>query len=525
MKHLLRFVGSIIFTMCLSVSAFSQSSPATSTVTGHAYWGFDLGLTGSAYEGNQNFFWHMVGPADPTGATFPIQTYASFDNLGSGLGFLLGAKVGVPIINGLDLQAKARYLTNYASSTKTHSNFDQSGIPTTATNSYSLLLSNLSFAALADIRLSDNYYAVAGLEFSTLLNNSITLHQQLDPNGSSYYAEDATTGVFAPTGVFSLDHPASSVSDYFVSSRVALQIGAGTAFHISESSPTLLDLELLFSIPFTQWLSPDQQTALNTLATAAAFPAITYPKLWYASLTIGIRFPFSSSTATTASDEAASHAATSTASTPAIGDDGKVALQGRVTDAKTGEPVNADITVIDLTNNEAVATDHTDAGGRYNVRVHAPGKYSVTADAPGYLFGTSYFEVDKQGRILASHPNIKLSKSSGGKTRLLVFFDFAKADLTAASYPELDRAVRLMKAVPSMKVEIAGYTDSIGSVEYNRDLSEKRANAVRNYLIKKGIASARVAAHGYGMQSPIADNSTEEGRAENRRVEFVVTNE
>ncbi len=79
-----------------------------------------------------------------------------------------------------------------------------------------------------------------------------------------------------------------------------------------------------------------------------------------------------------------------------------------------------------------------------------------------------------------------------------------------------------MKAVPAMKVQIAGYTDSVGSDAYNRQLSQKRADAVRTYLIDKGIEDNRVSARGYGKESPIADNGTDDGRAENRRVEFVV---
>lgn len=513
-----------------SLSGFSQSTPTINPVTGRAYWGFDLGLTGSSLMGAQNFFWHLedqneVDPftADPAN---DIHTYVPFDNLGSGLGFLIGMKAAVPLTSGLDLEGKLRYLTNSTSKTSSQdvvlANDPTTGAHTviaSASNSYSLLLSNLSFAALLNLRLSDQFYGIGGLEFSTLLSNSLVVNQVL-ANGATYYYSG--TGDLSPFSTSS--HPAASESAYFTSSRLAVQLGAGTAFGLSTQSTTMLDVELLFSIPLTDWLTSTAQTHLTDVATGFFLPAITYPKLWYASLTIGIRFPFASSNAAIASDEAASHAAIP-ASTPAVGDDGKVALQGRVTDAKTGDPVSADITVIDLTNNESVATDHTDAGGRYNVRVHAPGKYSVTADAPGYLFGTSYFEVDKDGRILSRHPDIKLSKSGNGRTRLLVFFDFGKSDLNASSYPELDRAVRLMKAVPSMKVEIAGYTDNVGSAEYNKDLSEKRANAVRNYLIKKGIAATRVTAKGYGMQSPIADNSTDEGRAENRRVEFVVTSE
>ncbi|HEX5316565.1 MAG TPA: OmpA family protein, partial [Candidatus Kapabacteria bacterium] len=93
------------------------------------------------------------------------------------------------------------------------------------------------------------------------------------------------------------------------------------------------------------------------------------------------------------------------------------------------------------------------------------------------------------------------------------------------SSPELNRAVELMKAVPAMKVEIAGYSDTIGTLSHNLDLSLRRANAVRDFLIQHGIDPNRITAHGYGPASPIATNVTDEGRAENRRVEFVVKGE
>src|SRR5207237_2143012 len=120
------------------------------------------------------------------------------------------------------------------------------------------------------------------------------------------------------------------------------------------------------------------------------------------------------------------------------------------------------------------------------------------------------------------HNNIKLNETSNGRTRLLVFFDFNSAELKPSSYPELDRAVKLLKAVPKMQVEIAGYTDSVGTTDFNKSLSERRASAVRDYLLHSGITKSRVRIRGYGEDAPIADNSTDEGRAENRRVEFVV---
>ena len=198
-------------------------------------------------------------------------------------------------------------------------------------------------------------------------------------------------------------------------------------------------------------------------------------------------------------------------------------LSGHVTDENTGQPVSADLTAVDLANNKVFSKSHTDSSGNYSVRVHSPGSYSVTANAPGHLFGTAYFEVDSEGRILERHSNISLGGVAGGKTRMLIFFDKDKAELKHSSIPELNQAVDLMQSVPSLNVEIAGYSDSIGTLSHNIDLSFRRSKAVRDYLIEHGISVERVTAHGYGPMPPIAPNGTNEGRAESRRVEFVVT--
>ena len=110
------------------------------------------------------------------------------------------------------------------------------------------------------------------------------------------------------------------------------------------------------------------------------------------------------------------------------------------------------------------------------------------------------------------------------KARLpIVHFDFDKYNIKKIHVADLDQHVVFLNANPSSPVTIEGHTDSIGSDHYNQKLSERRANAVRQYLIDKGIASSRIQVIGYGEKKPIADNRTEEGRAMNRRAEFEVT--
>ncbi|KAF0151060.1 MAG: OmpA/MotB domain protein [Ignavibacteria bacterium] len=103
-----------------------------------------------------------------------------------------------------------------------------------------------------------------------------------------------------------------------------------------------------------------------------------------------------------------------------------------------------------------------------------------------------------------------------------VNFDNNSSKLTAESYPLLFDAVKTLLKNPDMKVEIEGYTDNIGSESYNQKLSERRAEAVKKYLVSKGVAESRLTVLGKGESNPVADNATADGRAMNRRIEFKV---
>ena len=101
-----------------------------------------------------------------------------------------------------------------------------------------------------------------------------------------------------------------------------------------------------------------------------------------------------------------------------------------------------------------------------------------------------------------------------------VNFEYNSAVLTSDSLAILDGVARTLEGQSSMEVEIAGHCSSEGSDRYNQGLSERRADSVRNYLVRKGVSSGRMRAVGYGESRPIASNDTESGRSKNRRVEF-----
>jgi OOP family OmpA-OmpF porin len=102
----------------------------------------------------------------------------------------------------------------------------------------------------------------------------------------------------------------------------------------------------------------------------------------------------------------------------------------------------------------------------------------------------------------------------------VVLFDINSAEVKSEAYPMLNDAVLIMKKNPDLTVEIDGHTDNTGTAAYNMILSEKRAEAIKDFLVARGIAPKRLTTKGFGFTKPAASNDTKAGRAKNRRVEF-----
>lgn len=132
--------------------------------------------------------------------------------------------------------------------------------------------------------------------------------------------------------------------------------------------------------------------------------------------------------------------------------------------------------------------------------------------------------VDAQGCPEGNEPSAFNSPSPSPQHEALILqnvtFEPNTATLTSESKAALDEVAAMLKARPLASFEIAGYTDDSSSPAYNLHLSQRRADAVRRYLIAQGVAGDRLQAHGYGEDNPIADNDTPQGRAANRRVEI-----
>jgi outer membrane protein OmpA-like peptidoglycan-associated protein/tetratricopeptide (TPR) repeat protein len=201
-------------------------------------------------------------------------------------------------------------------------------------------------------------------------------------------------------------------------------------------------------------------------------------------------------------------------------------LKGIISDELTQIPLGAVIEITDNEKNEVIASFESNSKtGKYLITLPSGKNYGMAVKAEGYLFHSENFNIPPTTSYREVEKNIELKKVEVGSVIVLnnIFFDFNKSTLRPDSYAELERLHKLLIEVPSLKIEISGHTDNIGSASYNQTLSENRAKAVVDYLVSKGIASTRLTYVGYGFTKPIATNDTEEGRQMNRRTEFKVT--
>jgi len=171
-------------------------------------------------------------------------------------------------------------------------------------------------------------------------------------------------------------------------------------------------------------------------------------------------------------------------------------------------------------------------GGVLGNNLGKGGKGALGAVLGGVIGGTAGAiigrQMDKQAReIKEALPGVEVERVGEGIHLVLgensVNFDFNKSTLTPKAKQNLDKLVPVFKEYPDTNIQIYGYTDSKGSDEYNLNLSDQRAAAVRSYMAGKGLASSRFKTVGMGESDPIADNDTDAGRAKNRRVEFAIT--
>ncbi|KPJ84508.1 MAG: hypothetical protein AMS17_16185 [Spirochaetes bacterium DG_61] len=201
-------------------------------------------------------------------------------------------------------------------------------------------------------------------------------------------------------------------------------------------------------------------------------------------------------------------------------------IKGELKDKDSGKPLSGTVeATTELESGDIVKKEEPIREGQFEIEVPKKGQTDLIFSSPGYTFETITLPDEKAIDDLSLQP-IELGLSRVKKGEKLKFesiqYKFESANLEPSSLGTLNKMLTMLKDNPSIKIEIAGHTDSTGPEEVNQRLSELRAESVANWLIMNGVSSKRIITKGYGETKPVADNSTEEGRRKNRRTEVLI---
>ena len=216
-------------------------------------------------------------------------------------------------------------------------------------------------------------------------------------------------------------------------------------------------------------------------------------------------------------------------------------VTGRVTDAKTGMVMqNAAAVLTDLGKATTAAEIRTDKNGDFLLCLPAGVNYGLAISEKGYVFYSANFELSQNPDLskpyrlndialqpidaTAANKNGLPANTPKGTAIVLrnIFFATSSATLKPESETELTRLKTLLEENPALRIQINGHTDNVGTAATNLELSQRRAEAVLNYLTTHGIAASRLTARGFGFTQPLSTNDTEAGRQTNRRTEFEI---
>jgi outer membrane protein OmpA-like peptidoglycan-associated protein len=197
-------------------------------------------------------------------------------------------------------------------------------------------------------------------------------------------------------------------------------------------------------------------------------------------------------------------------------------INGMVTNKKTGDPVDAKVSIAKR-GDKAVNYKPATSGGAFSQEISKTGMYLFTASHEGFLNTTDSLNYDND-EVTPMTKNLVLQPIEVGVVVRLknIYFDFNKATLKPESFVELQKVVAFLNENPTVEIEIEGHTDSVGPDDRNQKLSQDRSQSVVDYMVSKGISGGRLKAKGFGESKPIDTNDTDAGRANNRRVEFTV---
>lgn len=199
-----------------------------------------------------------------------------------------------------------------------------------------------------------------------------------------------------------------------------------------------------------------------------------------------------------------------------------VLVYGKVINAKTKSPIEANIIYEKLSTGEKIGQARSNPKtGEYKIALPAKEKYSFRAEVKNFIPVNENLDLTILKNYYELNKDLYLVPIEQGQIVRInnIFFNTGEWGLLDDSFPELERLVRVLLENPTMKIAILGHTDNVGSNKDNLILSTNRAEAVKNFLVSKGINSSRIETKGFGLAKPIDTNKTEEGRAKNRRVE------
>ena len=201
-----------------------------------------------------------------------------------------------------------------------------------------------------------------------------------------------------------------------------------------------------------------------------------------------------------------------------------ISIKGKAFDSKTRKPIESSIEFIRQMDNTQIELVAADTSG-FVTTLSEGFNYQIIAKSEGHYNAIDSLDLRNIINSVEIEKNLYLDPIIKNQPIVLnnVYFDFDKATIRSESFPELDKISEMLLDNPNLHMTIDGHTCSLGSDEYNLNLSERRANSIMNYLLAKGVLASNLDHHGYGESRPKVPNTTEANRELNRRVEFQLT--
>ena len=200
-------------------------------------------------------------------------------------------------------------------------------------------------------------------------------------------------------------------------------------------------------------------------------------------------------------------------------------VTGRITNLLNLQGIEANIEVIDNENTQLINTIKSNAKtGKYTLCLTSGKNYNIRVSANGYLFQSENINLKNKGENNFKTKNFKMVVPAQENVSVLknVFFEKNEETILPSSYAELDYIYNLLKNSNGIKIEIGSFTNNLNSLSNNLELTQKRSDAIANYLISKGINKNIIQAKGYGSKKPLYSNEIEIGRKLNERVELKI---